>query len=141
LDATIPDWYSADASRCEDARSRCDAAFPERAREIFKVEEIAHRDEFSRALGAGGQRSIGVTLRGSSTYFILRLRSRTALKAAMPDARHRCGVSTSRWCMRLIFNRSSAQGGRNSARQHIEYTIETGGALGAVAQDARMVRS
>src|ERR1700687_3195812 len=62
------------------------AAFPERAREIFKVDEIAHRDEFRARLERAGTGAIGVTLRGSQNYFILRLRSRTALKAAMPDA-------------------------------------------------------
>src|SRR6266481_2789802 len=61
------------------------AAFPERAREIFKVEEIAHRDEFRARLERAGSGAIGVTLRNSPTYFILRLRSRTALKVAMPD--------------------------------------------------------
>jgi uncharacterized protein (DUF1015 family) len=76
-----------------------------------------------------------VTLRGSTTYFILRLRSRTALKAAMPDAPapvRRLDVSV---VHALIFDRifglkaDEIQRGNN-----IEYTIEIGGALGAVAQ-------
>src|SRR6266851_6473003 len=111
------------------------AAFPERAREIFKVEELAHRDEFRARLERAGGGAIGVTLRNSSTYFILRLRSRTALKAAMPDAPapvRRLDVSV---VHALIFDRifglkaDEIQRGNN-----IEYTIETGGALGAVAQ-------
>jgi uncharacterized protein (DUF1015 family) len=111
------------------------AAFPERAREIFKVEEIAHRDEFRARLERAGSGAIGVTLRGSANYFILRLRSRTALKAAMPDAPapvRRLDVSV---VHALIFDRifglkaDEIQRGNN-----IEYTIETGGALGAVAQ-------
>jgi uncharacterized protein (DUF1015 family) len=111
------------------------AAFPERAREIFKVEEIAHRDEFRARLERAGSGAIGVTLRNSPTYFILRLRSRTALKAAMPDAPapvRRLDVSV---VHALIFDRifglkaDEIQRGNN-----IEYTIETGGALGAVAQ-------
>ena len=111
------------------------AAFPERAREIFKIEEIAHRDEFRARLERAGSGAIGVTLRGSTTYFILRLRSRTALKAAMPDAPapvRRLDVSV---VHALIFDRifglkaDEIQRGNN-----IEYTIEIGGALGAVAQ-------
>jgi len=117
----------ADASRCEDARSRCDCRVPERAREIFKVEEIAHRDEFRARLERAGSGAIGVTLRGSSTYFILRLRSRTALKAAMPDAPtpvRRLDVSV---VHALIFIGSSgSRRTKFSAATISEYTIETG---------------
>ena len=62
------------------------ASFTDRAREVFNVEEIAHRDEFRARLNGSGSGAIGVALKGSSSYLILRLRSRAAMEAAMPEA-------------------------------------------------------
>lgn len=111
------------------------AAFPERAREIFKVEEIAHRDAFRARLDEAGTGAIGVTLRGNSNYMILRLRSRSAIKSAMPDAPtevRRLDVSV---LHALVFDRIFGLKAEEIRRgNNIEYTIETGGALGAVAQ-------
>lgn len=111
------------------------AAFPERAREIFNVDEIAHREVFRARLDEAGSGAIGVTLKGSPTYFVLRLRSRTALKAAMPDAPapvRRLDVSI---LHSLVFDRIFGLKADEIRRGgNIEYTIETGGALGAVAQ-------
>lgn len=111
------------------------AAFPERAREIFKVEEIAHRDTFRTRLDQAGTGAIGVTLKGNSSHMILRLRSRTAMKSAMPDAvaqvRH-LDVSV---LHALVFDRIfGIKAEEIRTGNNIEYTIETGGALGAVAQ-------
>ena len=52
------------------------ASFTQRAREVFNVEEIAHRDAFRARLNDLGSSAIGVTLKGSPNYLILRLRSR-----------------------------------------------------------------
>jgi uncharacterized protein (DUF1015 family) len=111
------------------------ATFTDRAREVFNVEEISHRDEFPARLNSSGTGAIGVTLKGSPNYLILKLRSRTAMKAAMPDAPpevRRLDVSV---LHALVFDRifgirpdEIRKGG------NIEYTIEIGGALGAVAQ-------
>ena len=111
------------------------AAFPQLAREVFNVEEIAHRDEFRARLDAAGTGAIGVTLKGNSNYMILRLRSRTAMKSAMPDAPapvRRLDVSV---LHALVFDRIFGIKDDEVRRgNNIEYTIETGGALGAVAQ-------
>jgi uncharacterized protein (DUF1015 family) len=111
------------------------AAFPERAREMFNVEEIAQREVFRARLDEAGSGAIGVTLRGSPNYFILRLRSRMALKSAMPDAPaavRRLDVSV---LHALVFDRIFGLKADEIRRgNNIEYTIETGGALGAVAQ-------
>ena len=110
------------------------ATFSQRAREAFDVEEIAHRDEFRTRLNDSGSGAIGVTLKGSSSYLILRLRSSTAMKSAMPDAPaevRRLDVSV---LHALVFDRIfglTADEIRKGG--NIEYTIEIGGALGAVA--------
>ncbi len=111
------------------------ATFTDRAREVFNVEEISHRDEFRARLNSSGTGAIGVTLKGSPNYLILKLRSRTAMKTAMPDAPsevRRLDVSV---LHALVFDRIfglSADEIRKGG--NIEYTIEIGGALGAVAQ-------
>src|SRR5208337_1974861 len=62
------------------------ATFTQRAREVFNLEEVAHRDEFRARLNDSGTGAIGVTLKGNPNYLILRLRNQSAMEAAMPDA-------------------------------------------------------
>ncbi len=111
------------------------ASFAQRAREVFNVEEIAHRDAFRERLADLGSGAIGVTLKGSPNYLILRLPSRSAMKAAMPDAAaevRRLDVSV---LHALVFDRIFGLGADEIRKGgNIEYTIEIGGALGAVAQ-------
>ncbi|HEY9158155.1 DUF1015 domain-containing protein [Candidatus Binatus sp.] len=111
------------------------ASFTRRASEVFNVEEIAHRDTFRARLNDSGAGAIGVTLKGSSNYLILRLRSRSAMKAAMPGAAaevRRLDVSV---LHALVFDRIFGLGADEIRKGgNIEYTIEIGGALGAVAQ-------
>jgi uncharacterized protein (DUF1015 family) len=110
------------------------ATFTQRAREVFNVEEIAHRDEFRSRLNASGSGAIGVTLKGMSSYLILRLRSRTAIKSVMPDSAaevRRLDVSV---LHALVFDRIfGLRADEIRKGGNIEYTIEIGGALGAVA--------
>jgi uncharacterized protein (DUF1015 family) len=111
------------------------ASFGQRAREVFNVEEIAHRDEFRARLNDSGTGAIGVTLRNSPHYFLLRLRDAAAMQTAMPDARaeiRRLDVSV---LHALVFDRIfDLRADEIRKGEHIEYTIEIGGALGAVAQ-------
>jgi uncharacterized protein (DUF1015 family) len=111
------------------------ASFTQRAGEVFEIVEIAHRDEFRKRLDDSGTGAIGVTLKGSPNYWILRLRSDTAMKAAMPDAPpevRRLDVSI---LHALVFDRIFGLGADEIRKGgNIEYTIEIGGALGAVAQ-------
>jgi len=111
------------------------ASFTQRAREVFNVEEIAHRDAFRARLSDSGGGAIGVALKGIPNYLIIRLRSRHAMKAAMPDAPpeiRRLDVSV---LHALVFDRIFGLGADEIRKGgNIEYTIEIGGALGAVAQ-------
>lgn len=111
------------------------ASFTQRAREVFEVTEIAHRDEFRARLDDSGTGTIGVTLKNSPHYFILRLRDAAAMKAALPDAPdevRRLDVSV---LHALVFDRIfGLRADEIRKGGNIEYTIEIGGALGAVAQ-------
>jgi len=111
------------------------ASFVQRARAVFDVEEIAHRDEFRARLNDSGSGAIGVTLKGHARYLILRLRDDAAMKAAMPDAPvevRRLDVSV---LHALVFDRIfGLRADEIRKGGNIEYTIEIGGALGAVAQ-------
>ena len=110
------------------------ASFTQRAREVFEVTEIAHRDEFRARLDDSGTGAIGVTLKNSPHYFILRLRDAAAMKAALPDAPdevRRLDVSI---LHALVFDRIfGLRADEIRKGGNIEYTIEIGGALGAVA--------
>ena len=111
------------------------ARFAERARENFEVEEIAHRGAFRVKMDESGQGTIGVTLKGSRSFFVLRLRNRAALESALPGVPREVRELDVSVLHALIFDRifgikpEQVRKGGN-----IEYTIETGGALGAVAQ-------
>ena len=111
------------------------ASFAERAREVFEVEEIAHRDIFRARLNDAGTGTIGVTLKNSQHYFLLRLRDAAAMKAALPDAPdevRRLDVSV---LHALVFDRIfGLRADEIRKGGNIEYTIEIGSALGAVAQ-------
>ena len=111
------------------------ASFAQRAREVFEVEEIAHRDEFRARLNDLGTGTIGVTLKNSPHYFLLQLRDAAAMKAALPaspDEVRRLDVSV---LHALVFDRIfGLRADEIRKGGNIEYTIEIGGALGAVAQ-------
>jgi uncharacterized protein (DUF1015 family) len=111
------------------------ASFTQRAREVFEVEEIAHRDTFRARLNDAGAGTIGVTLKNSPHYFLLRLRDAAAMKAALPaspDEVRRLDVSV---LHALVFDRIfGLRADEIRKGGNIEYTIEIGGALGAVAQ-------
>ena len=110
------------------------ASFTQRAREVFEVAEIAHRDEFRTRLNDSGTGAIGVALKGNPNYLILRLRSDAAMETAMPDAPaevRRLDVSI---LHALVFDRIfGLRADEIRKGGNIEYTIEIGGALGAVA--------
>ena len=111
------------------------AAFTRRAHEAFRVEEIAHRDEFRARLNDSSIGAIGVALKGHSNYLMLRLRNQSAMESAMPDAPaeiRRLDVSV---LHALVFDRIFGLKAEEIRKGgNIEYTIEIGGALGAVAQ-------
>ena len=111
------------------------ATFPQRASEVFNIEEIAHRDEFRMRLNDYGTGAIGVTLKGRSNYLILRLRDESAMKVAMPDAAAEVRSLDVSILHALVFDRIfGLRADEIRKGGNIEYTIEIGGALGAVAQ-------
>jgi len=111
------------------------ATFAQRAREVFNVEEVAHRDEFRVRLNDSGTGAIGVTLKGNPNYLILRLLDQSAMEAATPGTApevRRLDVSV---LHALVFDRIfGLKADEIRKGGNIEYTIEIGGALGAVAQ-------
>lgn len=109
-------------------------SFTQRAREVFEVTEIAHRDEFRALLDDSGTGAIGVTLKNSPHYFILRLRDAAAMKAALPDAPDKVRRLDVSILHALVFDRIfGLRADEIRKGGNIEYTIEIGGALGAVA--------
>ncbi|HYL59885.1 MAG TPA: DUF1015 domain-containing protein [Candidatus Acidoferrales bacterium] len=111
------------------------ASFSRRAREVFDVDEIAHRGEFRARLDEAGRGAIGVTLKGNANYQILRLRERAALDFALPEAPPEVRYLDVSILHALVFDRIFGLGPEEIRVGHnIEYTVETGGALGAVAQ-------
>ena len=111
------------------------ATFTQHAREVFDVEEIGHRDAFRARLEDSGTGAIGVALKGNSTYLILRLRDHSAMKAAMPNARDEVRQLDVSVLHALVFDRIfGLRADEIRLGGNIEYTIEIGGALGAVAQ-------
>jgi uncharacterized protein (DUF1015 family) len=111
------------------------ATFTQRAHEVFEVEEVAHRDQFRARLNDSGTGAIGVALKGNPNYLILRLRSTSTMETALPNAPaevRRLDVSI---LHALVFDRIfGLRADEIRKGGNIEYTIEIGGALGAVAQ-------
>jgi uncharacterized protein (DUF1015 family) len=109
--------------------------FAEHARENFDVEEIGQRDAFRVKMDEAKHGTIGVALRGNRSFFILRLRDRAALESALPGVPREVRELDVSVLHALVLERifgikpDEVRKGGN-----IEYTIETGGALGAVAQ-------
>jgi uncharacterized protein (DUF1015 family) len=110
------------------------ATFTQRAREAFNVDEIAHRDEFRARLNDSGAGAIGVALKGIPNYLILRLRGKSAMEAALPDAPAEVRGLDVSVLHALVFDRIfGLRADEIRKGGNIEYTIEIGGALGAVA--------
>ena len=85
--------------------------------------------------GEAGTGAIGVSLRGAPRYLILRLRDRAAIDAALPDAPREVRDLDVSILHALVLDRIFELKPEEIRKgERIEYTIETGGALGAVAQ-------
>ncbi|MDO8434329.1 MAG: DUF1015 domain-containing protein [Candidatus Binatus sp.] len=111
------------------------ALFAEHARENFDVEEIAKRDAFRAKMDEAAHGTIGVALKGTRNFFILRLRDRAALESALPGIPREVRELDVSVLHALILDQIfGIKPGEVRKGGNIEYTIETGGALGAVAQ-------
>jgi uncharacterized protein (DUF1015 family) len=82
-----------------------------------------------------GRGAIGVALKNAQNFLILRLRDQAALEAALPDVPREVRELDVSVLHALIFDRIfGLKADEIRKGGNIEYTIETGGALGAVAQ-------
>lgn len=113
------------------------ASFAARAAEIFEVREIASAAALCVAVAGHGHGAIGVALKGDPAMRLLRLRDRSALAAALPDAPAAVRDLDVSILHALIFERIFAikpdevrEGG------NLEYTIDARGALAEVTAGA-----
>jgi uncharacterized protein (DUF1015 family) len=110
------------------------ATFVQRAREVFEVEEIADREQLRRRLKDSGIGALGVALRGNARYLALRLRDRVAMTSALPDAPAEVRELDVSVLHALVFDRIfGLRADEIRKGGNIEYTIDFGGALDAVA--------
>ena len=110
------------------------ASFENRAREIFEVDEFQDRDRIHAELTRRGRGTIGVALRGNEKTWLLRLRDKSAIEAALPqtpDAVRELDVSI---LHALVFDKIfGIKPEAIKAGGNLEYTIDAGGALDAVS--------
>jgi uncharacterized protein (DUF1015 family) len=111
------------------------ATFQHRASEIFDVEETGDREQFRTRLKDSGIGALGVALKDNAQYLILRLRDRAAMKAALPDAPAEVRQLDVSVLHALVFDRMfGLRADEIRKGGNLEYTIDLGGALDAVAQ-------
>jgi uncharacterized protein (DUF1015 family) len=113
------------------------ASFATRAHESFEVDQFSEPGAMRSALTASGRGALGIALRGDRWFRILRLKSRDALAAALPQAPEPVRDLDVSILHAMVFERIFAikpeevrQGG------NLEYTIDAGGAIAAVASGA-----
>ncbi|MGH7815294.1 MAG: DUF1015 domain-containing protein [Candidatus Binataceae bacterium] len=110
------------------------ASFRDRAQETFGLEEIADADTFRARLAESGRGAIGVSLRGERAHFILRLRDRAAMIAALPDSASEVRELDVSILHALVFDRIFRLKAEEIKKGgNIDYTIDAAGAIEAVA--------
>jgi len=111
------------------------ATFASRARETLDIDEVAARDEFRTRLRHSGHGVLGVALKGAAGYLILRLRDAAAMKTALRDAPDEVRQLDVSVLHALVFDRIfGLRADEIRKGGNIEYTIDFGAALDAVAQ-------
>jgi uncharacterized protein (DUF1015 family) len=113
------------------------ASFATRARETFEVDQFSEHSAMRSALTARGRGALGIALRGDRWFRILRLKSWEALATALPEAPEQVRDLDVSILHAMVLDRIFAikseevrQGG------NLEYTIDAGGAIAAVASGA-----
>ncbi len=113
------------------------ASFEDRAGEVFEVEAFGDRDRMRSELTHRGRGSIGVALRGSSKLWLLRLRDRGALEAALPQTPSVVRELDVSILHAMVFDRIfGVKPEAIKAGGNLEYTIDAAGVLDAVAAGA-----
>ncbi|MFZ1890395.1 MAG: DUF1015 domain-containing protein [Candidatus Binataceae bacterium] len=113
------------------------AAFAAEARKAFAVEEIADRDILRARLHAVGHGALAVALKGHRTNYLLRIRDRAAVSAAIPETPPPVRELDVTLLHAMIFDRIfSLTAAEIRKGGNIEYTIDAAAALEAVATGA-----
>ncbi len=109
-------------------------SFEDRAREVFEVEAFEDRDRMRAELTRRGRGTLGVALRGARTTWLLKLRDRRALEAALPQTPSVVRELDVTILHALVFDRIfGVKPEAVKAGGNLEYTIEGNGALDAVS--------
>lgn len=113
------------------------AAFAAEARKIFTVEEITDRDILRARLHDAGHGALAVALKGHPTHYLLRIRDRAAVSAAIPETPPPVRELDVTLLHAMIFDRIFALTAAEIRKGgNIEYTIDAPAALEAVASGA-----
>ncbi len=113
------------------------AAFAAEARKIFALEEIADRDILRSRLHAAGRGALAVALKGHRTHYLLQIRDRAAVAAAIPEAPPPVRELDVTVLHAMIFDRIfSLTAAEIRKGGNIEYTIDAAAALEAVTSGA-----
>ena len=113
------------------------AAFAAEARKVLAVEEIADRDLLRASLHVAGRGALAIALKGHRTNYLLRIRDRAAVAAAIPETPPPVRELDVTLLHAMIFERIfSLTAAEIRKGGNIEYTIDAAAALEAVASGA-----
>ncbi|HTY54401.1 MAG TPA: DUF1015 family protein, partial [Candidatus Binataceae bacterium] len=109
-------------------------AFPERAGELFRIEEVDDRDALRARLKSAGHGGIAVALQGDAKLRLLRLKNAGAMASLAPDLPPAIRELDVSLLHGIVFNRLLGLAEAEiKAGGNIEYTIDADAALAAVA--------
>jgi uncharacterized protein (DUF1015 family) len=113
------------------------AAFAAEARKVFTVEEIADREILRTRLHAAGRGALAVALKGHRAHYLLQIRDRAAVSAAIPETPPPVRELDVTLLHAMIFDRIfSLTAAEIRKGGNIEYTIDAAAALEAVTSGA-----
>jgi uncharacterized protein (DUF1015 family) len=118
-------------------RPEASAGFAAEARKLFTVEEITGRKILLARLHASGHGTLAVALKGHRTHYLLTIRGRAAVDAAIPETPPEVRALDVTLLHTMIFDRIfSLTAAEIRKGGNIEYTIDAAAALEAVASGA-----
>ncbi|MHB8382248.1 MAG: DUF1015 domain-containing protein [Candidatus Binataceae bacterium] len=113
------------------------AGFAAEARKVFTLEEITDREILLARLHAAGGGALGAALKGHRANYLLKLRDRAAISAAIPETPPPVRELDVTILHAMIFDRIfSLKAAEIKKGGNIEYTIDAAAALEAVASGA-----
>ncbi len=113
------------------------AAFTAEVRKVFTGEEITDRDTLRARLHDSGHGALAVALKGHRSHYLLRIRDRAAVSAAIPETPPPVRELDVTLLHAMIFDRIfSLTAAQIRKGGNIEYTIDDAAALEAVASGA-----